>query len=342
MSPNKISAVPTNVITGFLGVGKTTAIQQLLKNKPAQERWAILVNEFGEIGIDGSFLQGKHREDNGIYVQEVPGGCMCCTAGLSMQIALNQLLSKARPHRLLIEPTGLGHPVEVMACLTADHYQDVLNIQSIITLVDARKLTDDRYTNHETFNQQIKVADVVVGNKQDRYKDIEQANLVDYVNRINHQKATVHFVSHGNLNFDWLNYPSKFKVIKQNKSHHSAKSVSVSSSPLGSPSDQPIPDSGYLKAVNQGEGFYSIGWRFSPELTFSRERLLDWINGLAIERLKGVFITEEGIFGYNLSDDVLTEMMIDDCFESRVEMLSSEVSADEEQGLLNCIEKTTR
>jgi len=110
----KINAVPTNIITGFLGVGKTSAILQLLENKPSNERWAVLVNEFGEIGVDGSLFEGKHQESSGVYIREVPGGCMCCAAGLPMQIALNQLLQRAKPDRLLIEPTGLGHPVEVL------------------------------------------------------------------------------------------------------------------------------------------------------------------------------------------------------------------------------------
>jgi len=116
-STHPINAVPTNIVTGFLGVGKTTTILHLLKSKPAGERWAVLVNEFGEIGIDGSLIQGQHSKEMGVYIREVPGGCMCCTAGLPMQIALNQLLVSSRPDRLLIEPTGLGHPKEVLQTL---------------------------------------------------------------------------------------------------------------------------------------------------------------------------------------------------------------------------------
>ena len=132
-----LQAIPTNIITGFLGVGKTSAILHLLQSKPADERWAVLVNEFGEIGVDGSLMQGQQAEEQQIYIREVPGGCMCCASGLPMQIALNQLLTQARPQRLLIEPTGLGHPVEVLEFLSAD-YCDVLSIQKTLTLVDAR------------------------------------------------------------------------------------------------------------------------------------------------------------------------------------------------------------
>ncbi len=102
-----ILGVPTNIITGFLGVGKTSAILNLMANKPENERWAVLVNEFGEIGVDGSLVQGQQSEEQQVFIREVPGGCMCCAAGLPMQIALNQLLNEAKPDRLLIEPTGL-------------------------------------------------------------------------------------------------------------------------------------------------------------------------------------------------------------------------------------------
>ena len=177
----QLQAVPTNVITGFLGVGKTTAILNLLKNKPDNERWAVLVNEFGEIGVDGSLFEGQHSQQQGVFIREVPGGCMCCTSGLPMQIALNQLLSKAKPDRLLIEPTGLGHPKEVLEVLTSEYYQDVLSLHKTLTIVDARKLKQQRYTDHDTFNQQIALADMVVGNKTDLYESKDKARLSDYV-----------------------------------------------------------------------------------------------------------------------------------------------------------------
>lgn len=168
-------AVPTNIITGFLGVGKTSAILYLLSQKPAHERWAVLVNEFGEIGVDGSLLNGQYSKEQGIFIREVPGGCMCCASGLPMQIALNQLLSKAKPDRLLIEPTGLGHPKEVLQVLSAEYYKKVLSVQKTLTLVDARKLTDQRYTSHDTFNQQIAIADTIIGNKLDKTGGLTEA-----------------------------------------------------------------------------------------------------------------------------------------------------------------------
>jgi len=102
-----IRAVPSNIITGFLGVGKTSAIVYLLKYKPINERCAILVNEFGEIGVNGSLFEGQHSNGDGVFIREVPGGCMCCAAGLPMQIALNQLLAKAKPDHTAAEALAI-------------------------------------------------------------------------------------------------------------------------------------------------------------------------------------------------------------------------------------------
>lgn len=327
---NKIQAVPTNIVTGFLGVGKTTAILHLLDQKPADERWAVLVNEFGEIGVDGSLFQGQHSEESGVFVREVPGGCMCCTAGLPMQIALSQLLSRARPQRLLIEPSGLGHPKEVVQTLNAEHYQSVLNIQKNITLVDARKLRDSRYTDHDTFNQQIDIADIVVGNKQDLYQSVDREQLESYV-RERSKTASIVFATHGQIDFTLLEGLSMAarRVSPPGHLHgHSDKADIQEAS---------IPEPGYLKVENQGEGYQSIGWRFSPEKTFNRKKLFAWLSGLLVERLKAVFITDEGVFGYNLTPEALTEIELDDCIESKIEIIAAQIDKSWEANLMDSL-----
>ena len=106
---------------------------------------------------------------------------MCCTAGISMQLALAQLLEKAKPDRLLIEPTGLGHPREVLDILSASYYKEILSIQKTITLVDARKLKEKRFTENVIFTQQITVADIIIGNKIDLYEDSDRESLQNYI-----------------------------------------------------------------------------------------------------------------------------------------------------------------
>src|SRR6056297_1488027 len=199
-----ILAVPTNIVTGFLGAGKTSAILNLLEHKPANERWAVLVNEFGEIGVDGSMVQGQRSEDAGVYIREVPGGCMCCAAGLPMQIALTQLLGRARPNRLLIEPTGLGHPMEVLQTLSADYNRDVLSMQKTLTLVDARNLSDQRYTAHDTFRQQLEIADIVVANKNDLSSDADRQKLTAFVGEVCRPGIQIVHTEFGRVGIDLL------------------------------------------------------------------------------------------------------------------------------------------
>ena len=327
-----IKAVPTNIITGFLGVGKTTAILNLLKTKPSEERWAVLVNEFGEIGVDGSLFEGQHSQEQGVFIREVPGGCMCCAAGLPMQIALNQLLAKAKPDRLLIEPTGLGHPKEVLQVLSEEYYKDVLSLNNTIALVDARNLSDPRYTEHDTFNQQIAIADIIIGNKLDLYQHQDQSKLIDYVKQQGRANAQVVFAEFGEIPASVL---EGLTVNQANHHHHHHHHHHQTSEPLAS--DIPIPEQGFLCAKNEGEGFYSIGWRFSPHKVFDYQQLFSWLTGLQAERIKAVFITNKGIFGYNLTADALTEIQLDECTESRIELISSELEDSLEEQLLDCL-----
>lgn len=324
-----LTAIPTNIITGFLGAGKTTAILHLLSRKPADERWAILVNEFGEVGIDGSLFHGMHNQDKGVFIREVPGGCMCCTAGLPMQIALNQLLARARPHRLLIEPTGLGHPQEVLQTLASEHYRELLSIENTVTLVDARKLTDSRYTGHETFNQQIAIADVVVGNKQDLYGAADRERLTSYVGAVASPGTRVGFATRGAIDIGLLHGQS----AHTGTAYRHQPIQGIPGAEAGS-----LLKRERLMAPDKGEGYQSIGWRFDGEQVFDYERLFAFLSGLDAERMKAVFITNRGVFGYNLTADGLTEIALDDSVESLVEVIATEVDPGWEARLAACLE----
>lgn len=333
-SKQQLTAIPTNIITGFLGAGKTSTILQLLESKPRGERWAILVNEFGEIGVDGSLFQGLHNEEQHVYIREVPGGCMCCTGNLPMQIALNQLLSRAKPHRLLIEPTGLGHPKEVMEILSADYYREVLTIEKTVTLVDARQLSNKRYTGNETFNQQIAIADIIVGNKQDLYRASDKTKLKDYAVTNAAPGVKIFFAEQGKISVDLLHGATR----SSDDTNHHHKKVSLRYKKVN---ENAAPKFGSIKAVKQGESFESIGWRFAPTEVFDHTKLFAFLNGIVAERMKAVFITDKGIYGYNLTRDALTEIELHDCLESRIEIIACELSERWEQELLAALDAST-
>jgi len=339
-SKKTISQIPTNIITGFLGVGKTTVIQHLLAQKPKHERWAVLVNEFGEVGIDGNLFSGSKGGQRDVTISQVPGGCMCCTNGLPMQMALNLLLAKSNPHRLLIEPTGLGHPKEVLAVLSNEYYQEVLNLQATLTLVDSRKVQDKRYTLNATFNEQLEIAEVVIANKADLYGPADFPALLEYIeDRFGLDNKLLYQVRHGTVDLEWLKQPAS----KKNKENYQSK-ISTEGS-LASVSCLKAPAEGFVSADNSGEGFFSKGWVFNSKWLFNADKLHALIHGIEAERLKGVFITPDGMFGFNKADSVVTKMSLQDGsgnqLDSRVEVISnrSDIFDDIEEGLLNCLVK---
>ena len=103
-------------------------------------------------------------------------------------------------------------------------------------------------------------------------------------------------------------------------------------------SDESIPEGGYVKAINKAEGFMSVGWRFSSEKVFNHQKLFALLTGLIIDRMKAVFITDNGVFGYNLTLDGLKEIELDDCLESRIELISGSIDESFEKDLFNCLQ----
>ena len=129
--------IPTHLIAGPLGAGKTSLIRHLLGQRPANERWAVLINEFGQIGLDAALLS---TDDDGVSMGEVAGGCLCCVNGAPFQVGLGRLLRKARPDRLFIEPSGLGHPAQLLAQLQSPPWTGVLAVQPAVLVLDAPAL----------------------------------------------------------------------------------------------------------------------------------------------------------------------------------------------------------
>ncbi|WP_019625431.1 GTP-binding protein [Thioalkalivibrio sp. ALJT] len=194
--------IPLNLITGFLGVGKTTAIRQLLAQRPAGEHWAVLVNEFGEIGVDGSLLA-----DTGIALEEVPGGCLCCVSAQMFTVGLNRLIRSQQPDRILIEPTGLGHPAQIIRTLTEPPYAGVLDLRATVTLMDARHLASPRHREHPTWRDQVALADVLLANKADLYAEDDREALRNFVAAMPAPRPHVVETTQGRIERDWLDHP---------------------------------------------------------------------------------------------------------------------------------------
>ncbi|MEG0488807.1 MAG: GTP-binding protein, partial [Acinetobacter sp.] len=170
--------VKTHIISGFLGAGKTTLLQYLLQQKPEGETWAILMNEFGQIGIDQQLLP----QEVGYEVKELLGGCLCCAGQLPMQIALSRLIQEKQPDRLFIEPTGLGHPAQLLEQLTEPHWQSQIDMRALVTVVDGSRLQDEAWIQQELYQDQLKAAQIVVVSHADTMTELDQKQLDQFKN----------------------------------------------------------------------------------------------------------------------------------------------------------------
>ncbi|WBA80500.1 GTP-binding protein [Endozoicomonas sp. GU-1] len=314
--------IPANLITGFLGSGKTTAIVHLLRQKPENETWAVLVNEFGEVGIDGALLQGSSAR-NDVFVREVPGGCMCCVAGLPMQIGLNMLIARSKPDRLLIEPTGLGHPQEIINTLQGEYYREILSLEASICLVDPRNLEDTRYLENDNFRDQIHLADVLVANKTDLSSETDRRRFEQFADQLPLPKPETAWVKQGALSVEWLDLPRRDRVAVNPNAHHAHHKGSDQLQTTEAMGLKLAEGQLFLRKENTGQHHFSCGWLFSDSTSFSFDRLFSLIHAQTAQRLKAVAKTDRGVKGFNMQDGIVSVIEIKETSDSRLEIISS-------------------
>ena len=151
-----------DIISGFLGAGKTTFIKRLLEGRPDNEKTVLIENEFGEVGIDGGFLK-----DSGIDIREMNSGCICCSLVGDFSKNLKEILDKYRPDRVIIEPSGVGKLSDVLKAVADAAEESGLENNSAVTIVDAKKVRLYAKNFGEFFNNQIENAKVVVLSRTD-------------------------------------------------------------------------------------------------------------------------------------------------------------------------------
>jgi len=342
VSQSPVHSVPTNLITGFLGSGKTTAINHLLRQRPDGERWAVLVNEFGQVGIDGSLIE----QQDGIAVKELAGGCLCCALGPSLPITLATLLRQFRPDRLLIEPTGLGHPAQIIDTLQNDHFRTVLDLRSIICLLDPGVLHQPEVLRQPAFLDQLNLADLVVLNRVDLAKeeDIEEARSLSA--NLFPPKAAIHTTTRGQLNIEWLDLDHLSRRQASYPQAHAANTPHHHRlSPVAAPPSQPKPGQPLLQ-TGQHDGYYSYGWIFSADDRFEWLAIQEYLDSLdAIIRLKTVLRIGHAWVSYNRNGDQPAEIQASAWRrDSRLEILTRQPleAASIERDLISCLRTDPR
>lgn len=164
--------IPVHIVSGFLGAGKTTFIIRLLGRKPAHENWAIIINEFGKISIDGQTLQSKSAEGS---LYEISGGCICCSAKGYFAENLDKIVGEKEYSRILIEPSGLGG-IDHITELVKQHPD--LRPMPVACLVDIQMTRHPRVCKLPIFKTQIQQADLILFSKTELLFEQERDELI--------------------------------------------------------------------------------------------------------------------------------------------------------------------
>jgi len=273
-----------DLIYGFLGSGKTTFITRVLGEWGAKEKIVVLVNEFGEVGIDGTLLRG-----HGGKVVEMPSGCICCTLQSDFKSQMLDILESVHPERLIIEPTGVATIAQIRSIIESEMFENVIDAVNNVLIADATGFMSLYQANPHFVESQVRNARIVLLNKCDKV-DRRRALLIrDAISAIN-PDATVLMTEYGEV--DWDQYrlalsTSPVLPILPGRRHPPAGRL------------QPAPEPGeaellHLHEEQEALGYDSFGLTY-PDLSFHRTLLEDLFQQLQSSEM-GQVVRAKGIF----------------------------------------------
>ena len=300
--------IPTHVIAGPLGAGKTSLIKHLLTQRPANERWAVLINEFGQIGLDAALLT---QDADGIALGEVAGGCLCCVNGAPFQIGLGRLLRKARPDRLFIEPSGLGHPAQLLRQLSEAPWQGVLAVQPCVLVLDALALAAGKplpVAQQEALSS----AGLLLMNKAENLDDADRQRIAARLPARPlywTQQAALPLSELPGLGFQAVAGVDNFVAPK------GLAQLPAIWTELALP----------ICLSQEQEGGWSVGWRWHPSQTFDATLVGRWLESLAWRRAKLVIHSVNGWVSANALENSMLDWQPSEWRrDSRIELIFSE------------------
>jgi G3E family GTPase len=286
-----------NVVYGFLGAGKTTFIRYMMENPPQDEKVVILVNEFGEVGIDGLILAGHGAQV--AEVVELPSGCICCTIASDFRRQVLELHRQFAPDRMIVEPTGVATISQILQILESEDLKPLYSELSLIHLLDASEFLSFIKSHRHFMENQIRRSKSVLLNKSDRVKPAMLELLISSIKEINPGVSV---------------YPTSFARMDP---HDLRMILGLSDSEWGPRKEGERPhapehDAGYDHDHGLADEFESFGRRYSQ--SFSRPCLEGFFEALKsggygrVVRAKGVFRTDENWIKVELaSGEVLVE-----------------------------------
>ena len=174
-----------DIISGFLGAGKTTLIAKLLKEAIGKEQVVLIENEFGEIGIDGGFLK-----DSGVEIREMNSGCICCSLVGDFGTSLKEVIDKYHPDRIIIEPSGVGKLSDVIKAVKDLHIENEIELNSASTVADASKVKVYMKNFGEFFDNQIEHAGTIILSRTQNVSEDKLKKAIEMLKTLN-EKAHI-------------------------------------------------------------------------------------------------------------------------------------------------------
>lgn len=196
-----------DIISGFLGAGKTTFIKKMLEEVFSGEKVVLVENEYGEVGIDGGFLK-----DSGIEIKELNSGCICCSLVGDFNRSLNEVIETYHPDRILIEPSGVGKLSDVMSSVKDMEKNHDVKLNALVTVANAMKATKQMKAFGEFFNNQIENATTVVLSRTQNMKEEKLELCVKEIQKLNPKAAII------TTPWDSISGEQILKVIEQQDS----------------------------------------------------------------------------------------------------------------------------
>lgn len=334
--------IPVNIISGPLGVGKTTTVNHLLKQRPADEKWAILVNEYGLVGIDAALMRadGDSTTTDGVEVKEVAGGCICCSAGFMFKVSLLLLLQR-KPDRLLIEPTGLAALSGILSTLEEKGIREAVDVRSIVCLLDAARYAHD--FEQEKVRDQVEAADVLLATRADLVTQDELTAFQDWGGALFPPKQHVGHIENGIMPLAFLDLVAGRESAIHRGGHthgtdhtHEESHQSPAIAPDSSVKDircdasQPV-----LRRCHRSSQTSTFGWQCWDGLVFDFQHTTCWLRELmrlpGARRVKAVFRSTEGWWSLNLANDTEDLKLSSYRRDSRMELIvEGELAPDAE------------
>ena len=312
----RLVKVPVHVLSGFLGAGKTTAVKDLLARRADRERIAVVVNEFGTLGVDGALLS----DCASCILREVPGGCVCCTAMADLEASLEEVSDLVAPTRFVLEPTGLARPSELVDLLRGPRWAARFDVRPVITLLDPQQDVAKAYTESPLFRDQVDSADILVVNRCDLGSEEEILRSEEWARSLEPPKLRVVRTAHAVI-------PDEIWDLER-------PPVSVGTTLLAATAP-----SHHLRR-NSSEGHVGKGIAEPPERVFDADRLLAALEALRsgsltkgrVARAKGLFHTTAGWRVHEIAGGRLSTAPTSWRRDSRVDVILKDPETGEGQG----------